>query len=167
VTLTNTVHEVSPHEIANILADCLLRLTPKGHFFVYDMESLDPHELGAVPWTAENADKILSSMLSGFGCDGYRPAVGRWPHTSTIGWNVTIQREFVSATSAEALNLRTRAVQLASESIQTALRDRLRDCKSALEALTQYGAETKEESDSKLRLLYEHWALSRALERVS
>jgi hypothetical protein len=50
ITLTNTVHEVSPHALADILVDTVLRLSDQGTAFLYDVERVDPPELGALPF---------------------------------------------------------------------------------------------------------------------
>jgi hypothetical protein len=56
------------------------------------------------------------------------------------------------------------AVQDTRSEIEQILRRRLDECRASLETLTMYGAETAEEQDDKERLLFEFWALSRALE---
>jgi SAM-dependent methyltransferase len=38
ITLTNTVHEVLPEDLAAVLVQCLLRINDNGTLFVYDME---------------------------------------------------------------------------------------------------------------------------------
>lgn len=166
ITLTNTVHEVSPNEIATVLVDCVLRLGIAGYLFVYDMETLDPPELGAVPWRGADAKAILSALLNGLGCTGYTPPMGRWPHRTTFGWNATIERGLIPLTQEHIISQRETAIQNTSEAIQRTLRERLRNCKQALEKLTKHGAQTTEESVSRTHLLYEHWAISRALERA-
>jgi SAM-dependent methyltransferase len=67
ITLTNTVHEVSPYILSNLLLDCLRRLTADGCLFIYDMESLDPLELGAIPWTRSEFADILQALFRGTG----------------------------------------------------------------------------------------------------
>ena len=47
--------------------------------------------------------------------------------------------------------------------IRTLLGEKLRTARDALERLTLYGAETGEEGAARVRLLYEFWALSRAI----
>jgi hypothetical protein len=44
------------------------------------------------------------------------------------------------------------------------LNRKLGECRDSLETLTLYGAETAEEQEDKERLLFEFWAVSRALE---
>src|SRR5579862_985938 len=38
ITLTNTVHEIRPRKLAAVLVDSILRLSPTGALFIYDME---------------------------------------------------------------------------------------------------------------------------------
>ena len=75
ITLTNTVHEVQPDALADILLRTIVRLTEDGVLFIYDMERLSPPELGAVPWTRDEVQKIIFSLLDGLGCTDYRPEV--------------------------------------------------------------------------------------------
>jgi len=166
VTLTNSVHEVSPHEIAQVLVHCVLRLSPDGQLFIYDMETLDPPELGAIPWNGDDAHRIVSAMLTGF-ASSYRPEVGRWQHTKTVGWNLTLDRRHVGCSDDEARARAKEAVTRTKDAIQAVLSERLARCQQALESLTKYGAETKAETDEKVRLLFEYWALSRTLGRKS
>ncbi|HWO24959.1 MAG TPA: class I SAM-dependent methyltransferase [Kofleriaceae bacterium] len=164
VTLTNSVHEVNSDDIAHVLVDCVLRLSPDGQLFVYDMETLDPPELGAVPWRGDDAARIVTALLGGLGSTDYRPEVGRWQHTKTVGWNVTLERKHIKCSPEEAADRRPMAIMQTAATIRAVLQDRLLRCKKALEMLTKFGAETKEESDERTRLLYEFWAISRVLE---
>ena len=45
ITLTNTIHEIRPKLLPNIIWDCLNRLSESGSLFVYDMEQLPQAEL--------------------------------------------------------------------------------------------------------------------------
>jgi hypothetical protein len=57
------------------------------------------------------------------------------------------------------------AVQATSDEISLLLRKRIAECRAALETLTVHGAQTAEEAADKESLLFEFWALWRALER--
>lgn len=163
ITLTNTVHEIEPSRLAKLLADSLSRLTDSGTLFIYDMERIVPPELGAVPWTRDEIRGIIFSILDALGASAYRPEVGLWFHRTTNGWNVQLQREHVGILQeAIAAKLET-AVAAGTDAIAAALERRLRECRKALETLTSFGAATAEEEDDKQRLLFEFWALSRAL----
>lgn len=53
ITLTNTVHEIEPPALAALLVDSVTRLSEKGSLYIYDMETINPPELGRrtlAPW---------------------------------------------------------------------------------------------------------------------
>jgi Methyltransferase domain. len=163
ITLTNTVHEVEPSRLAALLVGCMHRLSPNGTLFIYDMELIDPPELGALPWRRDVIRKIVFRMLDGFGAKHYRPEVGLWHHRSCNGWNVQIQREYLELSQADVSERSEAALQETRESIVSIMRRRLAECWISLETLTVHGAETAEEQEAKGHLLFEFWALSRSL----
>jgi hypothetical protein len=90
--------------------------------------------------------------------------VSQWEHTTVKGWNVQIQREYITTAPGELEEKRTEAVERTRDAILAVLRRRLDGCRDALEALTIYGSETAEEEEDREHLLHELWAITRALE---
>ncbi len=166
ITLTNTVHEVSPKSLATILADCIFRLSKSGTLFIYDMERIKPPELGAVPWEREEVNSIVSSLLTALGVNSYKPEVGQWSHRTCNAWNVQLERSFFGITTCEASDRREAAIKSATITIIDLIQRKCESCRRALETLTLCGTETGEENDEKEKLVFEFWALSRALEDV-
>jgi len=164
ITLTNTVHEVSPKKIAATLMDCLSKLSQAGCLYIYDMESISPFEVGAVAWTKTEIFLIIKTMFDALGIKEYIPEVGQWSHHSCNGWNVQIQREHVNLNPEELAERQGEALAISSSLIKDLLSKKLEHCKSALETLTLYGSETQDEQAEKERLLYDFWAINRALE---
>ena len=164
ITLTNTVHEVYPQNLAIVLVDCVLRLSEFGTLFLYDMEQISPPELGAVPWQQGEVQEIVGSLLDALGVSDYIPEVGQWPHRSCNAWNVQMQRQYLGIEHDQAIQRRAAAIGQTNETIISLLETKSKLCRNALRALTVYGAETAEEQVKKERLLYEFWAVSRALE---
>jgi SAM-dependent methyltransferase len=162
ITLTNTAHEIAPESIAEIFIRCIERLDNNGCLFLYDMERLPNPELGAVPWTAAEMQAILMTLLRGLGCATYRPEVGQWEHRSCRGWNAQIKKSHLQLPSNYSGSIPT-AIDLSKKHIHSLLEDRLRRVNDALESLAEYPAETGEEGDQKVALLYEFWAVYRAL----
>lgn len=167
ITLTNTVHEVEPACLAPILGDCLSRLTDSGTLFVYDMDSVKPPELGAVPWKRDDVRRIVRRMLDALGSSTYHPEVGLWRHRTCDGWNLQLDRQHLGLTSDQVAKRLDDAVRETGRLVSELLRDRLVNCRTSLQTLTMCGAETAEEQEEKEQLLYEFWALSRALEQDS
>src|SRR5262245_60449374 len=95
VTLTNTIHEIEPNNLAAILFDALARLSKHGLLFVYDMEQLPTPELGAVPWKSSEIETVVGSLLSSIGVKDYSPPVGHWKHRTVSGWNLQIENEHI------------------------------------------------------------------------
>lgn len=102
ITLTNTVHEVSPTNLSTIILDCLFRLEETGTLFLYDMEKITPPELGAIPWTRDEVKKIVYSVLSSLGVSNYKPEVGQWHHRTCNAWNVQLERQFFGIQNEDA-----------------------------------------------------------------
>jgi ubiquinone/menaquinone biosynthesis C-methylase UbiE len=167
ITLTNTVHEIEPVRLATLLVTCLRRLTDTGTLFIYDMDRITPPELGAVPWSRDDVRRIVRRMLGALGAFAYRPEVGLWNHRTCNGWNVQLERQHLGITRDEEAARMNSAIRETRDEVSQLLIQRLSECRASLETLTNYGAETVEEQGDKENLLYEFWALSRALERTS
>ncbi len=163
ITLTNTVHEISPKSLASILMVAIERLRDTGCLFVYDMDRLSSPELGAVLWTGSEFYEILTALCSSLGCTRYEPAVGTWSHKSCDGWNAQINRAHMQL-PADWSDHVEKSVEATVECIEAILKRKLAQTRKALEALTRFGPETMEEADDKERLLFDFWAITRALE---
>jgi hypothetical protein len=165
ITLTNTVHEIEPVRLAGLLVSCVGRLTDSGTLFVYDMERIRPPELGALPWNRDDIRQIVFCMLDSLGASTYRPEVGLWNHKTCNGWNIQLERQHLNVSRVDAAGRIGPAVQKTGALVSQLLQRRLTECRASLETLTTCGAETVEEQEEKERLLFEFWAVSRALEQ--
>lgn len=166
ITLTNTIHEINPHRLAEILLCCIERLAPTGRLYIYDMDRLPTPELGAVLWQASEIRSILSALVQSLGCSGYEPPVGQWKHKECNGWNAQIWREhLVFADPIEAK--RGEIVAATAAWVKKLLERKLKQTRQALESLTLFGAETGDEANAKEEFLYDFWALMRAMEDAS
>lgn len=162
ITLTNTAHEITPASLAEILARCIERLEDDGCLFLYDMERLPNAELGAVPWSAAEMKVILTSLCRALGCDTFEPAVGRWAHRTCSGWNAQLRRAHLQLPSDYSKRMEN-AIHLTSRKIEELLQERLLRVNAALESLAEHGPATGEEVHEKENLLYDFWAVTRAL----
>jgi hypothetical protein len=167
ITLTNTIHELAPASLPELLVDTALRLSDSGTLFIYDMESLTPPELGAVPWRRDEVRQLVDVLLRPLGADSYQPEVGKWTHRTCLGWNVLLERVHIPLPTAELKMRRDGAVQSVQVQVSTILNSKLNTCRDALESLTLCGTDTAEEGDNREQLLHEFWAVPRALERRS
>jgi hypothetical protein len=163
VTLINAVHEIDPNQFASVLIDSILRLTPNGVLYIYDMESIVPPELGALSWKASELREICVTLTEALQVSSYDPSPNRWQHSSRNGWSLVIQREHLG-TPENLGTLRNSAVKAIDLKIHELLQSKYSLCESALESLTNYSSETAEEQTLKQDLLHEFWALRRALE---
>jgi len=161
ITLTNTLHEISPEALAQVLVDGVLRLHEAGDLFLYDLECVTPNELGAVPWTRDEAKAFVHVLTEKLAGNHYRPEVGKWTHRTTTAWNVTISKAKMGGGRLE--ENRTAAIDGVTAEVRRLLKDKLGRCVRALETLTTCGRETQEEEAQEVRLLYEYWAVTRAL----
>jgi SAM-dependent methyltransferase len=161
ITLTNTVHEIQPVRLANLLYKSIMRLSEAGTLFVYDMEKIQPLELGAVPWSRDDVKSLIRHLLDALGATAYHPEVSRWSHKTCKGWNVQLERQHLGISLDDAVGKGDVAIRETCDEVTRIIKQRSMDCRAALENLTKYGAETAEEQEDKLRLLFEFWALSR------
>jgi len=124
---------------------------------------LSSPELGAVLWTGSEFSEILTTLCESLGCPNYEPAVGTWSHRSCDGWNAQIKRDHMQLPVGWQ-DRADQAVQATVKCIEAVLKRKLAQTRKALEALTRFGAETGEEAAGKERLLFDFWAITRALE---
>lgn len=158
------MHEVEPAQLGAVLVESVARLADSGCLFVYDMERIKPPELGAVPWTAGEITRILKSLLLGFGVEGYEPPVGRWRHRTCDGWNAQIYRDHLGISEVDLSTHRPDAAKEVVAIIVELLKAKRATCIDALNNLTDHAPEVADEQNEKERLLYEFWAVNRALE---
>lgn len=163
ITLTNSAHEIGPQGFAEALFAAIARLTNDGLFFLYDMEALNPPELGALPWSRDEMQRVIDRALSALGVVEYSPEVARWQHSSNTGWSVSLERTHLNLSPDELSERRQLAEVGVLSEMQSLLKSRMMSCRAALDSLTMYGSETAEEEREKQRLLHEFWALSRLL----
>lgn len=127
------------------------------------MESLEKPELGAIPWTREEINRIVQATLGALGST-YRPEASRVPHTTTSGWSIVVDAAHIGVGREEIRERREYVSDTLRREIDSVLRSRLGRCRSALQSLTNSGVSTAEEESAKLKYLYEFWALTRSLE---
>lgn len=163
ITLTNSVHEISPTQVASTLVSALTRANASGIVFVYDMESLPDLELGAIPWHGTEIQQIVHCLLREAGETSYSPTVATWPHKSCVGWHLQINRSHIRVSEADLMSRRTAMVETATSVIRALLEKRLLDIHQALTALARFGSGSTEETIEIQRLAYDYWAISRAL----
>jgi SAM-dependent methyltransferase len=163
ITLTNTIHEISPHALSSIITNCIIKLSDHGCLFIYDMESLPTPELGAILWTAQEMRAILEQIFNEFGCSKYRPSIGVWSHKTCDGWNAQIRKQHIDFPENHTDKVSDVITNVTSY-VTKILENKLKQIKGALESLTRFGSETTEESQTKEKLLFDFWAVSRALE---
>lgn len=163
ITCTNTAHELTPGVFAKLLISMLRRLKDNGELFIYDMESLDKFELGALPWNVNEIKKLINTMFTAMG-SAFVAEPNGWEHKSCKGWSLTIQREYIGKTGKE--------IDDASEEISTKLEDeitsileaRQKECNQTLLSFCKYGANSQDDKKERERALFEFWALNRIKE---
>ena len=160
ISLTNTIHEISPDSLAKILVRCVERLDNGGCLFLYDMEQLPVLELGAIPWAATEMKLILSELFGALGAPSYEPSVGAWAHRTCRGWNAQIHFDHLGV-EPDFRQRSDEAIERTSQRILTLVGDRVRRVDAALESLAVHGPDTEEEESTIDVLLHEFWALAR------
>lgn len=162
ITLINAVHEISPSFFPVLFLEALLRLNPKGTLYVYDMETINPPELGAVSWTREEVQEITNSILLSVASKNYEPNVNRWNHSSCNAWSFEIQKEFIIS-DEEIMSKKSDILSQSGEKIKELLIRKKGNCEKALESYLKYGTETAEDEEKKRSLLYDFYSLNRII----
>lgn len=163
ITLTNTVHEISPEQVASTFVSTLCRVSDDGIVFMYDMESLPALELGAIPWLGKEVEQVFHRLLSVAGEDTYFPTVATWPHKTCVGWNIQLNRSHLNVTAETLRSRREGMLSGASSLIRELLGKRLLDINQALSTASRYADRDGDEHADVQRLTYDYWAISRAL----
>ncbi len=163
ITCTNTAHEIQRDAFATILLDSLVRLSPNGEFYIYDMESLISPELGALPWRSSEIGNLLNLAFEVLETD-FRVHPSVWSHSSCKGWTVTIQREYFGKTDQQIIDFRSEISEKLDTEIGAVLESRYSECNIILESFCRYGTETADDAAAKTSALYEFWAIHRAME---
>jgi len=163
ITCTNTAHELQPGAFAELFLSALRRLSTRGEFFIYDMESMTKPELGALPWRSAEIAALLNSAFEVLGTD-FRVEPSGWSHTSCKGWSVTIQREYIDKTDDEINVAQQRISERLDQEIDRILTERFIECNRMIETFCRFGADTADDVSARLLALYEFWALHRAKE---
>lgn len=164
VTMTNTVHEISPGRLSSLLIGTMLRLSEQGFFFIYDMESLPELELGAVPWRPAEIERVIRRLAECCGCSGPLPSVATWQHRSCNGWQIQVKRASMSLTREQMIAERRDIEAQLALAITDVLQLKLNETHAALDALSRYGSATDDERREAQRLAYDFWAIARSLQ---
>jgi len=166
ITITNTVHEMDPNTLASVFFYSLQRLKDKGELFIYDMNSLESPELGAITWEESEMKEIFTHFLKLFDQKNSPPVCGTWRHSSCKGWNVRINRAFYKF-NGNVLDDPKEAEKIianAGDKILEVIKRKLELVRAALDSLTICGAESINERSEIQTKLFEFWSLSRSLE---
>jgi hypothetical protein len=163
ITMTNTVHEISPRGLASLLTATTLRLAEDGFFFMYDMETLPELELGAVPWRPAEIERVIQRFAQCCGCAGPFPTVATWQHRSCNGWQLQMKRTSLPFTRDEIIEKRAEIEEQLVLAITDVLQIKFNETHAALSALSRYGSSTDEERREAQRLLHDFWAIARSL----
>lgn len=163
ITFTNTVHEITPEQLAATFASTLCRVGPEGFLFMYDMESLSELELGAIPWSGKEIEQVLHRLLKEAGESAYLPSVSTWPHKTCIGWNIQVNRTHLRVPPNVLETKRPEMERGVSGLIRELLGKRLLDIHQALCIASRYGLDGAGEHVDAQRLTYDFWAIARVL----
>jgi hypothetical protein len=163
ISFTNTVHEIRPGFIGNLIIDLILRLDEGGVLYMYDMETLPVPELGAVPWDGSDVKKLLLTIIKTLGGNELPLITQTWEHSTCTGWSVNLQRNQLHLSDENIAARAKEAAKSAAGTIEEILRAKVKVAAAALEALTRYGARSEEDRRRAAKSLNEYWSLRRAL----
>ncbi|MEI2397017.1 class I SAM-dependent methyltransferase [Paenibacillus phytohabitans] len=160
VSLINVVHEIGPYLFAEVLFEALIRLKEDGVIYVYDMEAIDPLEVGALPLNQLEVLKILETFYSSLGTS-LTPNVSKWQHSTTTSWNFTISIKDLNVSRDSLKENKDQIISSTRQFIQVLIEEKFTRCIRQLDLYTKHQTELVGDDASKIRLLYEFWALNR------
>lgn len=164
ITIINAFHEISPSFLPELIFESLIRLSANGTLYIYDMETINPLELGAITWTREEIQELVNSILTKITVSNYQPNANRWHHSTCNAWSFEIQKEFLIETT-EVEKMKAEILESASEKVTELLKRKLSSCNLALESYTKYGTETQEDEQKRTQLLFDFYSLNRILNK--
>lgn len=164
ITIINAFHEISPSFLPELIFESLIRLSANGTLYIYDMETINPLELGAITWTREEIQELVNSILTNITVENYQPNANRWHHSTCNAWSFEIQKEFLIETT-EIEKMKTEIIERASVKVTELLKRKLSSCNLALESYTKYGTETQEDEQKRTQLLFDFYSLNRILSK--
>ncbi|TGM74273.1 class I SAM-dependent methyltransferase [Leptospira mtsangambouensis] len=163
ITLINVVHELPPKLLASLLINILNRLTENGILYIFDMETLNPLELGAIPWKKHEIIEIIKTFYIEIETPSYIPEVSQWKFKSTQGWSYTLQRRHIKISHEEILKNKQRIITNVEKQIEKQIQIKFEMTKNILTAHTETDSETSEDKKHIYTSLYDFWALHKAL----
>jgi SAM-dependent methyltransferase len=162
VTLTNTFHELDPLAIPALVVTTLDRLEQNGSLFVYDMQTLERGELGAITWGHDEIQALLNGWCATLKAKVQPPKVTRWRHSRIEGWSFELRRASLGIQNSD---LPAAAIELARQMTE-ALELKLKNTMTLLNAMTNDGLKTPGEDATKARELYNFWGLTYRIGRT-
>jgi len=166
ITLTNALHEFNSNKIAFLLFECLIRLNTDGCLFIYDIESTNPLELGAVNWEQSEISSVLKKFLDLLNIKNYFPEPGRWLHSTCHAWNIQIYKNYLNITDDKIKKVKQTVLNGTQKLVKEIIFRKLTLCKQQLESLTNCGIGNDDERKTIHSLLYQFWALNSIKERM-
>jgi len=161
ITLINTIHEITPAIISSLLFQSLIRLNSTGCLFIYDMEKLPDPELGAITWKKTEFEEIVKAFLENIGINDNPPS-GQWPHSSCMGWNIQLKREYLDIDIERIIENKNTILENTNSTIEKIIDRKVENYRKTLESLTSFGPENMEEKNQIVEYLYGFWAITRA-----
>lgn len=162
ITFTNTAHEITPKSLSETFVSATCRIDVNGFLYVYDMEQLPHPELGAITWNGKDIHRIFSNMLTSIGVKKESlPDVAIWPHKSCTCWNLQLHRKHIKIDSLN--DKRIKMLEATEKSIEETLKNKFLNIHTQLDTISQYGSQTISEQEETIKLLFEYWAISKAL----
>lgn len=161
ISFTNTIHELDPIIVGEILVQLLSMLTDSGRLYVYDVSKLPDEclELGAVPWEDFEVKELIESIHRQFGQNAC-PMVQGWTHGTTQGWSVSLKKTHFD----ERVRTGSEEVFVATREIAGRIFEEKRKRFAAtLRAFMKEGTETMEDRVILQDSLYRYWAIDQAL----
>lgn len=143
----------------------LRRLAPNGAIFCYDMQLLDPPELGATPRRSIDMRLLLQAIFDALG-SAYRPSVLEWTHTKVRGWSFLIDERYPQITFQDIERRRETCLTLCRKTVEEILISKFDECTKILESFYARGTSNQDEVVVKSNAVYDFWSLSRILNRA-
>lgn len=160
ITFVNTLHEIKPIDLADIIVNALTSLSERGVLYIFDQEELQEKELGAITWSSIEFEQLLNKYFEVCHVTS-KVIVNRWNHKEINSWSTQI---LGSSLTKEIRTDIDANVSVLRELVLEHVKTKMRIIKGALKTTTDHGASTAEEAENVHSNLYDFWSLTIALE---
>ena len=163
ITFINSIHEINPFQVMDVINECVLSLSEDGKIYIFDMENINPPELGAIPFFKTEIDRIIDYYFSIIKADS-KPQTSLWKYTNTNAWQLIIRRKFLRISNEDIIERYLQKRDELNGLIRSIIEEKKTLIATALDSMYEIGEKiTSEDKDEERMSVYLYWAIKKCL----